>query len=328
MAQSHPQATTRASGQSFSLSLEHWRKLIRGAWMLGLLQRKMIQGAGQQLSKTTTMNTFYPSSLSEAFIANPSTVLLRKQNKVHNAIPESTASPSSTQKKSRESKGTQAAPLIRSLLSTPNYWYPITCSSDYQYPGVFDVDHPQRLGYCDDVTKLGLYTPSNPDFMYYDIQFGKGKPRNPQNITITLPGCDHEDETTLEAEYRIAPCRGVKLCGMHEQGCDYVTSTRENRPCPNHPSVPLVGSGDCPVEFVHIKPKDPNDNRRWQTGFVRGGIDMMKASNLHNHKLPPATRIPTKVQNDIKDAVKEDPHLKTTDLVEGLCYYMYHTYTY
>ena len=55
---------------------------------------------------------------------------------------------------------------------------------------------------------------------------------------------------------------------------------------------------------------------------------MMKASNLHNHKLPPATRIPTKVQNDIKDAVKEDPHLKTTDLVEGLCYYMYHTYTY
>ena len=54
---------------------------------------------------------------------------------------------------------------------------------------------------------------------------------------------------------------------------------------------------------------------------------MMKASNLHNHKLPPATRIPTKVQNDIKDAVKEDPHLKTTDLVEGLCYYMYHTYT-
>ena len=34
------------------------------------------------------------------------------------------------------------------------------------------------------------------------------------------------------------------------------------------------------------------------------------------------------MQNDIKDAVKEDPHLKTTDLVEGLCYYMYHTYTY
>lgn len=203
-------------------------------------------------------------------------------------------------------------------------WYPITSSTDYQYPGVFKGEHLQRLGYCDDVTKLGLYTPSNPDFMYYDIQFSKGKPRNPQTITVSIPNIETEKQDTLQVEYRITPCNGVKLCGMHEDGCEYVTSTREHRPCPSHPSVPLVGTSNCPVEFVYIKPKDKNDNRRWQTGFLRGGLSTMMAQNLHSHKLPPATKIPIKVQSDIKEALKEDPHLKTTDLVEGL-FFFYNT---
>ena len=28
---------------------------------------------------------------------------------------------------------------------------------------------------------------------------------------------------SLQAEYRIASCKGAKLCGMHKEGYDYVT---------------------------------------------------------------------------------------------------------
>lgn len=274
----------------------------------------MIQGAGRNLTKTTSMNTFHPSAKSEAFITEPSSIHMKKIN----ARQVTPSQDSHSTKKTRQSKGYQAAPLIRTMLQNSTYWFPITSSDDYQYPGVFKASYPQRLGYCEDVTKLGLYTSSNPDFMYYDIQLGKGKPRNPQTVTVTTSEDKDGQQETLQVEYKIAPCKGIKLCGRNEEGCDYVTSTREHRPCLSHPSVPLVACGSCPVEFVYIRPTDKNDNRRWQTGFLRGGMDMMQAQNLHSHQLPPATRIPTKVQVDIKEAVKEDAHLKTTDIVEGM----------
>ena len=154
--------------------------------------------------------------------------------------------------------------------------------------------------------------------LYYDIQFGKGKARNPQKMTVI-----DDAGSPLEVQYRITPCRGVKLCG--EQGCTYVTSMRENRSCPNHPSIALVSSGDCPVEFLYIKPTDTKDNRRWQTGIVRTNCDVMKQQIIHSHPVPPASKIPCKIQMDIQEAVSENPHLKTSDIVQGmhLCIYLF-----
>ena len=55
---------------------------------------------------------------------------------------------------------------------------------------------------CPDITKLGLYTASNPEFMYYDIQFRKGKSRNPQKMLVTFTNTGD----SLEVMYRITPC--------------------------------------------------------------------------------------------------------------------------
>ena len=84
-------------------------------------------------------------------------------------------------------------------MSSPDQWFKIKGSEDYQFPGVFSAPYPQRLGYCPDITKLGLYTPESPDFLYYDIQFGKDKPRNPQRMTVTLP----DTEEALNVIYRL-----------------------------------------------------------------------------------------------------------------------------
>lgn len=194
-----------------------------------------------------------------------------------------------------------------------------TCARSFElnmnhviFVGIFREEYPKRLGYCNDITKLGMFNADEPDFIYYDIQIGKGKPRNPQQLTVTFT-----DESSLNVTYRITPCQGVKMCGSHVQGCEYLTSTRESRPCPNHPKVPLVSSGECPVEFLYIKPTDATDNRRWLTGFVRGSRELMEKTNIHNHPTHPSSKIPCKIQNDIRDAVTENPHLKTSDLVEG-----------
>ena len=86
------------------------------------------------------------------------------------------------------------------MMSSPDQWFKIKGSEDYQFPGVFSAPYPQRLGYCPDITKLGLYTPESPDFLYYDIQFGKDKPRNPQRMTVTLP----DTEEALNVIYRFS----------------------------------------------------------------------------------------------------------------------------
>lgn len=123
------------------------------------------------------------------------------------------------------------------------------------------------------------------------------------------------DGTEEELWYRIVPCGGVKLCGDHENGCSYVTSTRETRSCPSHPKSHLVKSGECPVEFIYIWPTEESDKRRWITGVRRlGGCE---DENLHNHPTHAATKISSKVDTDNRRAVVANPHLKTKDLMTG-----------
>ncbi len=150
---------------------------------------------------------------------------------------------------------------------------------------------------------------SNQHYLFTDIQFGKGKARNPQKASFSVDGVEED------MWYRIVPCGGVKLCGQHEEGCDYVTSTRETRSCPSHPETKLVRSANCPVEFVSVWPQDESDSRRWITGIKRSGDN--KDDNLHNHPSHAATKITSKVETDIHKAVVANPHLKTADIMTG-----------
>ena len=69
------------------------------------------------------------------------------------------------------------------------------------------------------------------------------------------------------------------------------------------------------MEFVYIWPVDEADNRRWITGITRGELTV--SENLHNHPIHSSSKIPSKVDTDIRSAVIADPNLKTKDLLVG-----------
>ena len=201
---------------------------------------------------------------------------------------------------------------IRSLMRDSTKWFEITNKSDYHFPGVLKPPNTKCLGYCADISTLPQYDSHNPHFLFTDIQLGKGKARNPQRVSMTVDG----NEETLW--YRIVPCGGVKQCPA--PSCTYVVATREVRSCMQHPNEKLTRSnelsGECPVEFMYIWPVDEADKRRWLTGIVRGeqAIDQ---ENLHNHPIHSCSKIPSKVDTDIRSAVIADPHLKTKDILIG-----------
>lgn len=187
----------------------------------------------------------------------------------------------------------------------------IESPNDYQYPGVFEHAYPRRVAYSEDVTTLSFYDESNEHFLFEDIQLGKGNTRGTRKITTIV--CQKEEEIC----YKIAPCKGVKQCG--ESDCNYVTSTRENKSCSQHPQAELESSGFCSVDFFYVWPANPQDKRRWIGGIVRSDHDM-KLQNLHNHPTNPPSKIPLKVQCDVRRAIVANPHLKTSDIVIGIIF--------
>ena len=207
----------------------------------------------------------------------------------------------------RKGKGSQAIAIIRDLIKSSETWFPITSSKDYHFPGVFEHPPPKRMGYCPDITKLPNCEKTDPDFLYADIQLGKGKARNQRQASMVVDGTD-EDVT-----YRVVPCGGVKQCS--EESCKYVVSTRETKPCPDHPSKKLKHTEYCPVEFVYIKPQSLNNNQRWLTGLVRGSSS--DAQSLHNHPIHGDMKISGKIDADIRRAIISNPQLKTKDIVIG-----------
>ena len=80
----------------------------------------------------------------------------------------------------RESKGAQALPVIRSLLSDHQNWFDIDTPEDYQLS--------QRVAHCKDVTTLPFYNESNQHFLFEDIQLGKGTSCGVRQITVSIDG--------------------------------------------------------------------------------------------------------------------------------------------
>ena len=188
-------------------------------------------------------------------------------------------------------------------------WYAINNEDDYHFPGVFTAPYPQRMGFCEDITKLAKYDSKNEHFLFTDVQLHKGRARNPRKVTMNVNG------TNEQLWYRIIPCGGVKLCERYSDGCTHVLSIRESTKCPNHPDEKLIHSEECAVEFTYLWPECPDDKRHWMTGIIR--TSDIPDANLHNHPIHNASKIPSKVVNDIRDAISANPTLKTGDLLLG-----------
>jgi len=217
--------------------------------------------------------------------------------------------PSNHQKsRKRTGKGAHSLSVARELISDRKRWFDIKSIDDYKFPGIFNARFPQRLGYCEDISKLCNYEADRPNFPYSDIRFGKGKVRQ-QNYPIEMK----IDGKMEKVYYRFAPCGGVKRCAKFTEGCSYVVHTNECKRCSQHPNSELEHSEECPVEFFYICPEDGQDNRRWLTGLVRTGN--LQASNLHNHPHP---EMLMKIDTDIQRGVVESPHLETSDVLTSM----------
>lgn len=309
-------------------SLQQWRELVRQAWLMGLLERRMKLAVREKMGSQVVMNTYETTAKGRAFIIEPHTILLpdnttQKGNGTARLyiiislihclllnIGATAKSPCNNDKAgpkgTRTGKGCHILPVISNLLSSAENWYPIASSKDYHFPGEFEHPYPQRLGYCSDFTTLADYDPDQPDFLYY-IQLAKGTARSRYKKTLIVDGVEEE------IEYRVTPCNGVKICGAHKDGCEYVTSLHQHHPCPNHLDLSLVHShkvAPCLVEFVYIKPVCPDDNRRWLTGVTRDQKTNEKNS-LHSHSLHAAMSLPSRVKSEFTKAAVRNPHLKT-----------------
>lgn len=261
-------------------------------------------GSRHRKNRAMVFNTFQLSSEGFNYIDNPHEIRLPQ---LPDTTEPSTQQALRTSKPTRVSRGSQALPVIRNLLSDQTKWFEIENPDDYQYPGVFRHEHPKRVAYCEDITALPFYDPGNEHFMFEDIQLGKGHTRGTRKTTANIDGKQEE------ICYKIAPCKGVKVCSA--DGCSYVASTRESKPCPHHLKSQLESSGNCPVDFFYVWPTASTDNRRWIGGLVRS--DSMVSDNFHNHPINPPSKIPVKVEADIRKAIQANPHLKTSEIMIG-----------
>ena len=110
---------------------------------------------------------------------------------------------------------------------------------DYQYPGIFQHEHSKRVAYFWDITALPFFDPGNKHFMSQ-----QGKHLRYKKTTANI------DRKREEICYKIAPCKGVKVCSV--DGCSYVTSSQESKPCPHHLKSQLESSGNSPVDFFYV----------------------------------------------------------------------------
>ncbi len=222
------------------------------------------------------------------------------------------ANDSCPKRKNRRSGGSHLMPVVEDLLSSSSNWYEITETSQYQYPGVFQDDQviegPPRLGHVQDITKLPHFTGQNHHLLYNENQLSKGHYNdNARSVTI--------DGEERKVHIRYAACQGVLEC--NEKGCTFTGSKRAKK-CPKHPSASLVSTSACPVYVAYVYPADgQNNHERWITGITKDKKANASSSNLHNHALPIASKVPTIVQDAVKQAVHSNPGVTPSQMNLG-----------
>ena len=87
---------------------------------------------------------------------------------------------------------------------------------------------------------------------------------------------------------------------------------REND-CLSHPSASLNRTGDCPIYFVYIRPKDENDKRRWI-----GNMDKLEDDiPSHNHPQPIESKLNSMLVADVAHALQTNPSYTANELSKG-----------
>ena len=155
-----------------------------------------------------------------------------------------------------------------------------TDNENYQFLGTFSFPSQNMLWYVEDLTKLPHYTPSDPDFLWSDVQFSKN------SSTEQLIGVKN-DRGVQKLWFHRAQCKGTKC-----EQCDHtVCNSTIRNTCREHSNSPLVQVSDCDVEFVYLKSEDANNNQRWIGGLLRKH-SFPAARNFHSHGKIASHRIP------------------------------------
>lgn len=300
-----PTPEDKAHGKGRDHSEEYWTQRINAAIGDGLLQLDFSAIRGVGLYKPQIVATI-------AITAEGQDVLdgKRKWIVLSNTASGDQAGTSCPVKKKRRSGGSNITPVVVSLLSSSSNWYEITSTSQYQYPGVLDDTNATslQLGHVQDISKLPHFTGDNYHLLYTENQLSKG---HYNDIARVVPVNGEEQNVHI----RYAACQGVLTCD--EEGCSF-TASKNAKKCSIHPSSTLTASGSCPVYVVYVYPADYQHNHeRWIAGVTKDYHFSTSTSNLHNHTLPPAHKMPSIVEKAVNQAVRNNPGLTPSQMDLG-----------
>lgn len=148
----------------FAQCEEGRRKLIRGAWIRGFLERRMIHRAGVGLSKMTAMYTVHPVLCCEEFVCNPQPVLLPVLLE-NSKKPSSQASSNTTKAVVKQNgRGCQAKPMSTLRFQIQKSCLRLEAAMSTSFLVFFTVNTPKRLSYTVPISQgLASTLPVSPN---------------------------------------------------------------------------------------------------------------------------------------------------------------------
>ena len=321
---SHVAWTERFNTKSYSYGnskghTDHWwRQFVCLCHVYGLVQRQLqsiINRTGsysiEGLYKVTHKGRLYIEEGKRLLVPLVEDTICCSSQGIGKRKKSAGGSTLSAEKRTKHGKGTHGILVVKKLMNDQENWRSVTSKYGYQFPGIFDGEVNQQMIHIPDCSKLPQYTPSDPHFLWKDIQFSKGKLNKPREVKFMIGG---QEEALI---YHSASCRGIKYCP--EGSCGFVASPTATK-CPVHENIRLCYStaekGECPIEFCYIHPTDiATDQRRWIAGFVLNQKE--PSSNLHNHSQPSPSKISSFVKEEIASTVKLNPLIKPKDIQQG-----------
>lgn len=281
-----------------------WRNFIKQCHVLSLVKLELKSMIKKDNTWYAVNGVYYPTRKGiEACDTGAPTILPISDRK---QTSRSNTRELNDDKKKRVGKGSNILTIVRQLLAESENWMIVNDDKNcYHYPGVFQNEVIQQLWYVQDIYAL-QQSCEDPHYIWKDIQLSKGQLNKDRLITVDLDGKKEE------LYFRSAPCLGVKYCT--ETNCTHIVPIRNKRNCPTHNKV-LQKSGECPVEFVYIHPKNSADGRRWFGGIVR--CQKLPSNNLHNHNIHGANKISQCVREKISKAITANPTLTPTEIACG-----------
>ena len=194
----------------------------------------------------------------------------------------------------RQSLGTNSWSSIAPQLQNTENWISVadTDHMSIKIPGYGPLTSVRQMRFLSDHTAHNMYNKSkHSSWPWNDIQLAKSG-FSDRVVEVAIANGQNVLEN-IKVKYRIAECRGVKVCSADE--CDFCDGLLKSKnSCKSHPMAELIHSdakfSSCPVSFVFIQPVVMSDNRRWIGSFTAIDIELVADrignASLHNHPLP------------------------------------------